>query len=66
MSNLIIIPFASIEGFRTGENMQKVKNSQDIYWKNACVAAVSCKHYNPDCEVAIVTNITPPNMRINC
>lgn len=60
MKNLIIIPYASIDGFQTGQQMVKVKNHNDIYWKNVCVAAASCKHYNSDCDIAVVTNITPP------
>lgn len=60
MKNLIIIPYAEIDGFQTGTQMQGKKGHQDVYWKNACVAAVSCKHHNVDCDVAIVTNITPP------
>lgn len=60
MKNLIIIPYAEIEGYQTGAQMQGKKGYQDIYWKNACVAAVSCKRNNSDCDVAIISN-TPPN-----
>lgn len=57
---LIFVPFAFDPHMRTGSNMEKQRNAQDIYLKNCCVSLVSAKHYNPDCTVALVTNLEPP------
>ncbi|MCC8154722.1 MAG: hypothetical protein LIP01_11250 [Tannerellaceae bacterium] len=46
---------------QTGANVLKVKNKQDMYWKNAVVALFSAKHYMPECDVALVTNVSVPD-----
>ena len=55
--NLICIPYAYIEdatsGNAKGEELEKIK----IYLKNACVALISAKHYNPESNVALATNM---------
>ncbi len=58
--NIICVPLAFREGANTGVNI-----SGDVfntYLKNACVALVSAKHYNPDSEVWLVTNISIKNI----
>lgn len=37
------------------------KNRFEIYMKNCCVSLLSAKHYNPDSDVALVTNIEIPD-----
>lgn len=55
--NLICIPYAYISdyvsGNATGNELEKIK----VYLKNACVALVSAKHYNPNATVALATNL---------
>ena len=53
---IIAIPFAFDKKKKTGVNVN-TDNPQEIYFKNACVACISAKHNNPDCDVAFVTNI---------
>lgn len=38
-----------------------MKNRLELYLKNCCVALISAKHYNPDSDVALVTNIDVPS-----
>lgn len=38
-----------------------MKNRLELYLKNCCVALVSAKHFNPDSDVALVTNIDVPS-----
>lgn len=55
--NLICIPFAYEENMNSGVNVSiKGKGKIEIYLKNACVALISAKYYNPDSDVALVTN----------
>ena len=54
---IIAIPFAYEEGMNTGVNTS-AKNAAEEYLQCACVAAASAKHHNPDCTVALVTNIS--------
>ena len=57
MSNkLIFIPFAFDAKKRTGNNMSTSSIAHEIYCKNFCVALVSLKKYNPECDDALVTN----------
>lgn len=55
--NLICIPYAYISDFvsgnATGNELEKIK----VYLKNACVALVSAKHYNPNAIVVLATNL---------
>lgn len=47
--NLICIPFAYEENMNSGVNVSiKGKGKIEIYLKNACVALISAKYYNPD------------------
>lgn len=53
----ICIPFAYEENMNSGVNVSiKGKGKIEIYLKNACVALISAKYYNPDSDVALVTN----------
>lgn len=55
--NLICIPFAYEENMNSWVNVSiKGKGKIEIYLKNACVALISAKYYNPDSDVALVTN----------
>lgn len=46
--NLICIPFAYEENMNSGVNVSiKGKGKIEIYLKNACVALISAKYYNP-------------------
>ncbi len=59
---LIMIPYAHISSMETGLNVAaKNSNKQmELYLKNCCVALVSAKTYNPEADVALVTNIEVP------
>lgn len=60
--NLIMVPYAEIPTMETGTSVaaKKVKDRKAMYLKNCCVACVSAKHNNPECAVALVTNIDVP------
>lgn len=60
--NLIMVPYAEIPSMETGTSVaaKKIKDRKAMYLKNACVALVSAKKYNPECTVALVTNIDVP------
>lgn len=60
MKKLIMVPYANIESMRGGVNI-KDQQRVDIYLKNCCVSLLSAKHYNQDCDVALVTNIEIPD-----
>ena len=61
--NLICIPFAYEENMNSGVNVSiKGKGKIEIYLKNACVALISAKYYNPDSDVALVTNLGRGNI----
>lgn len=53
--NIICVPFAFKEGANTGVNIRG--DAYSVYLKNACVALGSARFNNPDCEVALATNI---------
>ena len=55
--NLICIPFAYKEGMNSGVNISGRGGKLKIYLKNASVALISAKYYNPDCDVAFATNL---------
>ena len=57
---IIFIPYADKDGANTGVNIGNGDKRVDIYLKNCCVALISAKHYNSDCDVALVTNIDVP------
>lgn len=58
--NIICIPFAFKTESNTGVNVRG--DAFTVYLKNACVALCSAKYYNPECEVALVTNISVRNI----
>jgi len=58
---IIALPFAFDKKKKTGVNVN-TGNPQEIYFQNACVASISAKHNNPDCDVAFVTNILNNNI----
>lgn len=57
---LIFTPYADKVGENTVFNLKNVAQRKETYLKNCCVALVSAKHYNPDCDVALVTNADVP------
>lgn len=54
--NIVFCAYAHKDDFQTGHNIQG-KNTQDVYLKNSYVALNSCKYFNKDVEVALVTNL---------
>jgi len=60
--HLIMIPYAHISTMETGLNVGNKDRSKqkEMYLKNCCVALVSAKTYNPEADVALVTNIEVP------
>ena len=54
--SVIAIPFAYEKDMNTGVNVSK-SNALGFYLKSVCVAAASAKYHNPDCTVAVVTNL---------
>ena len=54
--NIVFCAYAYKENFQSGHNIQS-NDKKNIYLKNSYVALRSCKHYNPDVEVALVTNL---------
>lgn len=62
---LIFCAYAYDDTMKSGENVKEIENKQELYLKNAVVALVSAKTYNPDCEVAIVSNISIPKKYID-
>ena len=60
--NLIMVPYAEIPSMETGTSVaaRKIKDRKAMYLKNACVSLVSAKSHNPECAVALVTNIDVP------
>lgn len=61
MKRVICIPFAFEAGANSGVNI-KGDNRKMTYLKNATVALVSAKWYNPDCTVVFATNIQPTEL----
>ena len=53
--DLICFPFAYNSSMSSGVNLGGV-NKKKVYLKNICVAAISAKRYNPNCDVAVATN----------
>lgn len=58
---LIMSPYANVDGANGGVNIKRGSSRVDLYLKNCCVALASAKKFNPDCDVALVTNIDVPN-----
>lgn len=57
---LIISAFATLPNMQSGANVSKFNDKASIYYKNIVVALVSAKINNPNCDVALVTNIDVP------
>lgn len=61
MKNLIMIPYAFLQGVNTGVNIGKVREQRDIYMKNCCVSCISARMHNDEStDVALVTNAEVP------
>lgn len=54
--NIAFCAYAYKENFQSGHNLQS-DDTKNIYLKNSYVALRSCKYFNHDTEVALVTNI---------
>ena len=58
---IILVPYAEIEGYRSGVNISQGNSRRDIYLKNCCVACLSAMNNNDEAtDVALVTNIDVP------
>ena len=57
MHNIICVPFAYDPSLRSGVNTSKIADKIGLYLKNACVALVSAKFYNPNCDVVFASNL---------
>ena len=53
---IIAIPFAYEQDMNSGVNIRR-DGALQVYLKNICVASISAKRYNPECVVAMVTNL---------
>lgn len=58
--SVILIPYADLEQKQSGVNIGKNLDRRKIYLQNVCVALISAKVYNPNTDVALVTNIELP------
>ena len=54
--NIAFCAYAYKENFQSGHNLQS-DDTKNIYLKNSYVALRSCKYFNHDTEVALVTNV---------
>lgn len=59
--NVVVIPFAYIDGAKTGSNIKKKDNPLDVYCRYLVTSAISIKKNNEDCNVAVATNIVLSN-----
>ena len=57
---LIVVFYADDEKKRAGNNIQNNEKRRDTYFKNASATLVSAKHYNPETDVALITNTSVP------
>ncbi len=57
MYNIICVPFAYDPSLRSGVNTSETTEKIGLYLKNACVALVSAKFYNPNCDVVFASNL---------
>lgn len=62
---IILVPYANKDNANTGVNIKNSNGRIDLYLKNCCVALLSARHYNPDCNVALATNIDVPDKYLN-
>lgn len=59
---LIFETYSNIDGYKSGANLWKGDDDRvSLYLKNACVSLISLKLRNPDCDVALCTNISVPD-----
>ncbi len=61
LDRIILIPYANKDNANTGVNIKDNSGRIDLYLKNCCVALASARYYNPDCDVALATNIDVPS-----
>lgn len=54
--NIVFCAYAYKEKFQSGHNL-RLDDKKNVYLKNSYVALRSCKHFNPNTEVALVTNL---------
>lgn len=57
MHNIICVPFAYDPSLRSGVNTSETTDKIGLYLKNACVALVSAKFYNSNCDVVFASNL---------
>lgn len=57
MHNIICVPFAYDPSLRSGVNTSETTDKIGLYLKNACVALVSAKFYNLNCDVVFASNL---------
>lgn len=60
--NLIISAFCDIDGMKSGLNISDNADRKAVYYKNVIVSLISFKTANKDSDVALFTNITPPEI----
>lgn len=58
-NSIIMVPYANCKNMKGGVNINDNKRF-DIYLKNCIISLLSAKEYNPDSDVAFVTNIELP------
>lgn len=58
--DLIVVFYAYDYRKRAGNNISDQKSKKEIYLKNAACTLVSAKHYNPNVDVALITNTDLP------
>ena len=54
--NLVFCAYAYKNNFQSGHNMTS-NDTVNVYLKNCFVALKSCRYFNPDIEVALITNM---------
>lgn len=54
--NIVFCAYAYKEDYQSGHNIQ-AQDTKNVYLQNSLVALKSCKHFNKDTEVALVTNL---------
>lgn len=59
--NLIMIPYAELEGAQSGANIGSGKNRQELYYQLCSIALMSARHHNgQNTDIALVTNTDVP------
>ena len=62
--NIVFCAYAYKEDYQSGHNIQ-AQDTKNVYLQNSLVALKSCKHFNKDTEVALVTNLKLEQYRSN-